>query len=300
MICSIDTTPNSLALNGERLETKILRAAAEKASFLICISDFVRDTVIAELKIETGRVHTVHVRLPYRLPQVPLQAATATLHRFGLSADRYLLYPANFWLHKNHEMLLTAYGMYVASHGNSPLQLVCTGAQDMRLDYLKKATRAMRLSSHVVFPGYLPDQEFAGLMANCKAVIFPSLYEGFGMPVLEAMAFGKPVLCSTVTSLPEVAGDAALLFSPKRPQEIIDAIRQIELDNALVERLVEKGRRRAAEFGNARMMADQYWAIFSAATRVNSASDSLHEAYADGSDLGDARIVDRSNEVPRC
>ena len=82
----------------------------------------------------------------------------------------------------------------------------------------------MFLGERILFPGYLPHQDLATLIANGAGVVFPSLYEGFGLPVIEAMAMGVPVACSNITSLPEVAADAAILFNPKVPTQIADAI----------------------------------------------------------------------------
>ena len=110
----------------------------------------------------------------------------------------------------------------------------------------------------------------------------PSLYEGFGIPVLEAFTFSKPVLCSNATSLPEVAGDAALYFDPRRPSEIADAIRRVSVDGELVERLLQAGRRRLADFGDSRQTAEQYRDVFRyvmAAPRQ--ASEGLSGVYSD-------------------
>ena len=122
------------------------------------------------------------------------------------SPGRYLLYPANFWRHKNHELLLTAFGIYRAAHPQSDLKLVLTGAPSARRDELREAIRRMGLAESVTFAGYLPEEDFAALLAGATAMLFPSLFEGFGMPVLEAMSAGVPVLCGNLTSLPEIAG----------------------------------------------------------------------------------------------
>jgi glycosyltransferase involved in cell wall biosynthesis len=92
-------------------------------------------------------------------------------------------------------------------------------------------------------------------------VIFPSLYEGFGMPVLEAMAAGKPVLCSNVTSLPEVAGDAAIYFDPTDPRQIAEAISALH-DADRVAHVVKRGLERATSFGDGRRMAADYLSLF--------------------------------------
>jgi glycosyltransferase involved in cell wall biosynthesis len=197
------------------------------------------------------------------------------LQKNGLEENGFLLYPANFWPHKNHSMLLTAFGMFRHRHPESRLQLVCTGFPDERMDALREAVQRMGLRSLVILPGYLSEEELAALLASCKALIFPSLYEGFGMPVLEAMAFSKPILCSNVTSLPEVAGDCALLFDPKKPQEILGAIEQIMTDSKLASSLVERGKVRIARWGGPEQMARQYLAVFHALAVKNGTAKTL-------------------------
>jgi hypothetical protein len=96
----------------------------------------------------------------------------------------------------------------------------------------------MGLEEAVRFPGAVSDEVYIGLLQGCRALIFPSLYEGFGSPVLEALALGKPVLCSQATSLPEVAGDAAIYFDPRKPAEIVRAIEQIDSDADLAAHLM--------------------------------------------------------------
>ena len=96
----------------------------------------------------------------------------------------------------------------------------------------------------VVFPGYLPKREFSALLYECRAIIYPSLFEGFGMTLVEGMADGRPLLISNTTSLPEVAGEAALYFDPTRPCGIADAITRLERDADLRRILAEKGAER--------------------------------------------------------
>jgi glycosyltransferase involved in cell wall biosynthesis len=241
---------------------RVLRDAHRLADEYVCISEFVRASVLEHTALDPERVHTIHIQLPHRLPEAGPQALAEALGALSLEAGQYLLYPANSWPHKNHEMLLTAFGMYRASVPQSRLKLVCTGADTGRRGYLADASARMGLGPWTVFPGYLPERQLASLLRGCAALVYPSLYEGFGMPVLEAMAAGKPVLCSAVTSLPEIAGDAALYFDPARPAEIADAIRKLVGDPALTAELVKKGLARARGFGDATRMASQYWAVF--------------------------------------
>jgi glycosyltransferase involved in cell wall biosynthesis len=238
------------------------RETCRLASLLVCISDYVRETVLSNSSLSPARVATIPIRLGGRLKKPRPGDIFAVLQKNGLEENGFLLYPANFWPHKNHSMLLTAFGMFRHRHPESRLQLVCTGFPDERMDALREAVQRMGLRSLVILPGYLSEEELAALLASCKALIFPSLYEGFGMPVLEAMAFSKPILCSNVTSLPEVAGDCALLFDPKKPQEILGAIEQIMTDSKLASSLVERGKVRIARWGGPEQMAREYLAVF--------------------------------------
>lgn len=153
-----------------------------------------------------------------------LQSTEATR---GLGPQSFLLCVAAFGKHKNMYMLLRAFATLPADC--SDLSLVFVGAArtpDSR-EYqasLKKLIAQLGLSSRVVLTGHVPDAELASLYRNAVALVLPSLYEGFGLPVIEAQYFGCPVLCSSAASLPEIAGPAAIIFDPTSIQSIRDAI----------------------------------------------------------------------------
>ena len=256
------------------------------ASRVVCLSEYTRATVLDQSDLPADR--TAVIGIPARaVSQISGQATARVPAGLPLALGRYLLYPANFWRHKNHEMLLIAFGIYRAAHPQSDLKLALTGAPSARRDELMKATRRMGLDDRVVFPGFLAEEDFAGLLAGAAALIFPSLFEGFGMPVLEAMAAGVPVLCANLTSLPEVAAPqdhphAALLFDPRRPSEIVDAIERLESGPALRAALIEHARRRAAGFLTSEEMAARYWGIFEDAFESPNRSDGVYGVFPDG------------------
>lgn len=232
------------------------RQVCRVAARVACVSEYTRDSVLEKSGLPADRVVAIPSAPHKRLGSLPDGRGSQR------GDDRYLLYPANFWRHKNHEMLLIAWGMYRAAHPQSDLKLVLTGAPSPRRDELREAARRMGLAEWVEFPGYLSNQEFAALLAGCTAMLFPSLFEGFGMPVAEAMAAGVPVLSSDRTSLPEIAGDAALLFDPRQPAAIVEAIERLESDPAVRADLIERGRRRAAELLAPEAWAARFWKIF--------------------------------------
>lgn len=233
-------------------------AACRHADQLLCVSDFVRRRVLEESGLPHARVTTVHTQLAHRFSVPAPEGPASLLAKLELTPGRYFLYPANFWQHKNHEMLFLAMRLLAARWPRGDTKLVCTGAPGERRNFLQSAVVRMRLGDRVIFPGYLSEPDFAGLMHGCLALIYPSLYEGFGMPVLEAQAMGKPVLCSNIETLAEVAGASALTFNPKLPEKIVAAMRRIESDMTLREDLVRNGFENAKRFSDADAMANRY------------------------------------------
>jgi glycosyltransferase involved in cell wall biosynthesis len=235
--------------------------ASRRATALAAISDYSRQSAIEHGGLDPSRIRTIYLRMARRIaPQT--DQSIDVLDRLGIKSHQYLIYPANFWKHKNHEMLLTAFGMAVGKGLAADIKLVCTGAPGARQVWLKNAAHDMGLAERIVFPGYLPNSELATLMSHSRGVVFPSLYEGFGLPVIEAMTAGVPVACSNTTSLPEVAADAAILFDPRVPDQIAQAIITLVNDETLRTRLAEAGQQRAEEFADSLRMANEYWELF--------------------------------------
>ena len=128
-----------------------------------------------------------------------------------------------------------------------PHQLVLLGHAPAGMDFAAEAAQ-QRLVGRVVATGYVPDADIAPLLQGASVFAFPSLYEGFGLPVLDAQQAGIPVICSTAASLPEVAGDGAVLFDPQSVEEMRDALRACVTDPALRESLTARGHANAARF----------------------------------------------------
>ena len=130
------------------------------------------------------------------------------------------LVSGQFWLsvgtiepRKNQKLLARAYARYLAL-GGDPMTLVFAGGTGWKMDGFEAYVDSLGISEHVIMTGYVSDDELIWLYRNCYANIYPSLFEGFGLPVLEGMQFGAPTIASNSTSIPEVTGDAALLISP--------------------------------------------------------------------------------------
>jgi len=256
--------------------------ACRKATVLAAISDYSREEAIVHGNIDPHRIRTIYLRMAHRLA-TGVEYDKNILDNHGLTHKRYLIYPANFWKHKNHEMLITAFGLACHDGMETDINLVCTGAPGARQEFLIDAVRAMDLEKRIIFPGYLAIKDLAVLIKNCAGVVFPSLYEGFGLPVIEAMAAGVPVACSNTTSLPEVASDAAILFDPRVPTQIKEAIISMVENETLCKKLIQTGQQRSVEFSDVKRMASEYWELLLYAFNNNEESDSsMTGVYADG------------------
>ncbi|MEB3263011.1 MAG: glycosyltransferase family 1 protein [Synechococcus sp.] len=239
------------------------RQMLAKASRIAAISHFSRQEAI-EAGADPGRIRAIPIRMARSRSAAPMERPP-----LDLKSGRFFLYPANLWRHKNHELLLTAFAMARHLGLPAPLRLVCTGDGVDRLEELRQLAEDLGLAEAVLLPGFLSDADLEGLYQHALAVVFPSLYEGFGMPVLEAMARGLPVACSSTTALGEVAGDAALRFHPGQPQQIADALRRLAEDPALRQELIERGQKQAEAYAQPHTMASEYWEL-------------LQEAHAGG------------------
>lgn len=165
--------------------------------------------------------------------------------RFSLPGD-FLFYPAQTWPHKNHIGLLEALAILRDRMGlNVPL--VCSGHRNDFFPQIEKKVRKLRLEDQVRFVGFVEPAEIRGLYGTCTAVVFPSKFEGWGLPITEAFHLEKPVACSNAASLRGLAGDAALLFDPDDPQEMAREIRRLWTDTGLRARLVQRGRERSGQ-----------------------------------------------------
>jgi glycosyltransferase involved in cell wall biosynthesis len=163
--------------------------------------------------------------------------------------EPFFFYPANFWVHKNHEVLLVAYQIYLAKSAERiPWKLVFTGHLDERARSLQKMAADLGIASHVTFSGHVPESELAKLYSTASCLVFPSLHEGFGIPIVEAMSFGLPIICGNDTSIPEIAGDAPLYAETRNPTKLADALLTVARNEALRAKLAALGRERLKTF----------------------------------------------------
>ncbi len=235
----------------------LVPAAARRSDRVIADSQSTRADLIELLGLRAERIDVVPLGLGSVRRSEPL-APAETRARFDLGERPVVLGLSAKRPHKNLLALIDALAEIALAE--RPV-LVLPGYPTEHEGALRDRARELGVADDVRFPAWVSAEELEGLWAIARAFVFPSLYEGFGLPVLEAMARGVPVACSNVSSLPEVAGDAALLFDPRSREQLAGALRSLLGDDALSERLRGLGVARAREFTwerTARMTLDVY------------------------------------------
>lgn len=215
--------------------------ACRRASVVVVASRWTGFDIADAYRVEPAKIAVIPIPPVLEFYPAPNPADLETVRaRFDLP-ERFLFYPAQTWPHKNHERLLRAVLTASAEIGE-PLHLVCSGAENDHTATVRRAAEGLGIAARIHFCGFASPLEIRSLYRLSRAVVFPSLFEGWGFPILEAFASGVPVAASAVTSIPEMAGDGALLFDPTRTDEIAAAIAQIWTDEPLRDRLVSAGR----------------------------------------------------------
>jgi glycosyltransferase involved in cell wall biosynthesis len=236
--------PNRFALAYARTSIAL---AARRATRVMTVSESSKRDILRFVDARPEKIDVIYNAFDERFGVEPLEEDVVRVRERYQLHDEFVLYAGNVKPHKNLERLIEAFDL-VRKRGLDHLKLVLIGDEISKYAALRRAVHQHQLHKYVRFLGYLPEETLAVMYRLAGVFVFPSLYEGFGLPPLEAMASGTPVVTSNVSSLPEVAGDAAVLVDPYLPQAIADGIYQVLTDESLRHSLRQKGLARAAQF----------------------------------------------------
>jgi glycosyltransferase involved in cell wall biosynthesis len=243
--------PRQSTLRARLVARWATRLALRAAQHVIAISDATRRDFVAHFRLQPEKIRVIPLAADPAFHPQAQEVTAAVRARYGLP-DRYLLYLGSNKPHKNLEQLVEAWASVQPRRPTpltgQPMPLAVAGAWDDRYPGAKQRAAALSLKGQIRWLGPIAEPDLPALYGGAELFVFASLYEGFGLPVLEAMACGTPVVCSNSSSLPEVAGDAALLVDPMNTAELANAL-CMALDNeGLRQDMREKGLRRAQTF----------------------------------------------------
>jgi glycosyltransferase involved in cell wall biosynthesis len=227
-----------------RQRTAGYESACIGAAAVVVGTPWVRNDVTARMGVLPKRVHAVPLAAPapFTIPTADIRRVHA---RLGVR-EPFLLYPAHTFPHKNHLQLLECLARL--RHRGIRAQCLCPGGRSPFAAVIEEAVLRLGLEAEVSFPGFVGESELRALYASCRMVVFPSLFEGFGLPLLESFAGSAPVACSDLPPLREVAADAALYFDPRDPDVMADTLAEGLCSEPLRRRLIDRGRLRLGFF----------------------------------------------------
>ncbi len=225
------------------------QSLASRADYWICNSEHTREDLIKHYSIPRGRTQVVYMGVSedFRGAYQDEESIAHVKSKLGVAARPYFLFIGSVEAKKNIELLLRAFGLALSAGLNA--DLVIGGRAGWKSELVKEVVNDLpQLKDRVKFLGFVSQQQIAPLVAGARALVLPSRYEGFGMPIVEAMAAGTPVLCSDRGSLPEVAGNAAQFFDADDVDRLKSLIEQLDEDDQMFDTMRQAGLTRAKNF----------------------------------------------------
>lgn len=227
-----------------RLREHHYRSICKWAKGVLVDSETGKMQVTESYGLETQRIHVLPFIAPRYIHSTSVPEDFES--RYPLPS-KFIFYPAQFWEHKNHKRLIEALSML--KRDLPDLKLVLAGSKGKRYEGIAGFVKELNLVQDVIFLGYVPDEYIPEIYRRARAMVMPTFFGPTNIPPLEAFVTGCPVACSGIYAMPEQVGDAALLFDPSATEKIADCIRRLWIDDALCAKLAEKGKTRAAGWG---------------------------------------------------
>lgn len=225
----------------------LYRQACEEAALVVTATHWTKNDLVRHFKMPPSKIAVVPRGAEFETGCLHPEDIAATIGRLQLP-PRFALYPAKTWPHKNHIRLFQALA-YLRDKEGLAISLVCTGRPiSTTFDTIQRQLETLKLNGQVFFTGFLDENSMRHVYAAAELVVFPSLFEGLGIPVLEAMAYGVPVVCSRASCLPEIGGDAVALFDPYSVEDIAVQTARVWRDSALRADLRGRGYANIASF----------------------------------------------------
>jgi glycosyltransferase involved in cell wall biosynthesis len=244
----------------------MISAAARLADRIITDSKFSQSDIVRCLSVNPEKVKVIYPGISPDFHQITDNVQLENIRSKYRIENEYIVYTGIYRPRKNHTALLHAFRRFLSNEGHANLVLV--GPLNEGEQELQRLAEGLGISKKVIFTGFVNDSELRAIYSAARVYACPSLYEGFGFTVLESMACGTPVVCSGETSLPEVAGDAALYADPRNPEEFAQALHNAFTNASLRDALIEKGKKNLRRFSWANA-AKETLGVYQEALRIS-------------------------------
>lgn len=239
--------PENLNIVSRFYWQKWLPYCVKNSDAMIAISEHTKKDIMKLLGVPAEKIHVILLAADRKFRPIEDGKIPGFIRgKYGLP-DEFFLTAGTIEPRKNIVGLVEAFSAYISGSG-SGISLVIAGKKDWGYEKVREKVDELGIADKVIFTGYVPDEDLPVIYNLAKFFVYPSFYEGFGLPVLEAMSCGRPVICSNNSSLPEVAGDAAILIDPSDIKDMKLAIQKMNADEPLRKDLAEKSLRQAGRF----------------------------------------------------
>ncbi len=224
-------------------------ASIKKARQIIAVSKTTKKDIVKNYGIDEDKVSVVYNGYEKQTAEKTSAVKKSDINQeqtAEVKPKKYILFVGTIQPRKNLEILIDAFDKFVKTNIN--FKLIIVGKKGWLYESIFEKVRTMKLDDKVMFTGHITDEELVGYYVNAFCLTLPSLYEGFGIPVLEAMSYNCPVIASFSSSLPEIGGDACLYFDPKNSDDLFEKLKILQNNSKLRKELILKGKKRINDF----------------------------------------------------
>ena len=235
----------------------VILNAINTARKVITISEYTSQSIIRHFKLPQHKIQMIYEGVDLERFN-PLNAQEFEFSKFGISPQKYILYVGNVYPHKNIERLVNVFYKLQKDKLDKDIKLVLVGKKDYFFELVMHQVKELGLEKSVLFPGYVSDEQLISLYEQCLFYVFPSLYEGFGLPPLEAIAMGAPIVISNSTCLPEIFGEHVEYFNP---------MSEDDMQNVIYNFIIDKTRRENQKKYHQSILSKYSWADMAESTK---------------------------------
>ncbi len=240
--------PETVSDSYLRIFHKYIDTIIDNADGIITVSQYSKNDIATQFNYPKEKIFVTHLSNEEIYYPIDSSLCKNFIHRKYKIGDNFILYVGGFSPRKNITGLIEAFSNYINLSKDRNLKLVIAGKKGLSYSIYKKKVEDLKIENKVIFTGYIPVNHMPIFYNACEVFVYPSFYEGFGLPPIEAMACGTPVIASSLTSIPEIIGDAAYYINPHSIDEITSSLTKVLNNQDLKRNLIKKGLKKSSEY----------------------------------------------------